>query len=124
MDITFFVNKTLALLTVASQIFLVFAVIYLLFFRKKENAIFAFLGKRGILFACIVALGATISSLTYSEIIGFTPCELCWWQRIFMYPEFILQGLPLFKKDRRFMITRCPFLILGFSSLSIKITFF
>ncbi|KAA0806277.1 disulfide bond formation protein B, partial [Bacillus sp. AY2-1] len=33
-----------------------------------------------------VSFIATIGSLYFSEIKGFIPCELCWYQRIFMYP--------------------------------------
>jgi disulfide bond formation protein DsbB len=28
---------------------------------------------------------ATLGSLYYSEVVGFVPCRLCWFQRIFMY---------------------------------------
>src|SRR5690625_7600016 len=30
---------------------------------------------------------------------GFTPCELCWVQRIFMYPLVMIYGVAAFKKD-------------------------
>ncbi len=33
---------------------------------------------------------ATAGSLFYSEVAGFVPCPLCWWQRIFMYPLVIV----------------------------------
>jgi len=36
--------------------------------------------------AFAVGLTATLGSLYYSEIAHFTPCELCWYQRIAMYP--------------------------------------
>ncbi len=35
---------------------------------------------------------ATAGSLFYSEVAGFVPCPLCWWQRIFMYPLVIVLG--------------------------------
>lgn len=35
-------------------------------------------------FAWIVAVVATLGSLYFSEILQYTPCELCWFQRIFM----------------------------------------
>jgi disulfide bond formation protein DsbB len=41
------------------------------------------------------------SSLFYSEIAGFAPCLLCWWQRIFLYPQAIILFIALFKKDWR-----------------------
>ena len=36
--------------------------------------------------AFIVAAAAMLGSLYYSEIAGFIPCRLCWYQRILMYP--------------------------------------
>lgn len=46
-----------------------------------------------------VSLLATIGSLYFSEIKNYTPCELCWIQRIFMYPNVIILGFALLKKD-------------------------
>jgi disulfide bond formation protein DsbB len=40
--------------------------------------------------AFVVASIATGGSLFFSEIAGFVPCELCWYQRICMYPLSIL----------------------------------
>lgn len=40
----------------------------------------------GTLLAAGVALLATLGSLWFSERGGFPPCELCWYQRIAMYP--------------------------------------
>ncbi|RSL29006.1 disulfide bond formation protein B [Salibacterium salarium] len=34
----------------------------------------------------IISLLATSGSLYLSEVVGFKPCELCWYQRLFMYP--------------------------------------
>ncbi|HUZ15542.1 MAG TPA: disulfide bond formation protein B [Gaiellaceae bacterium] len=40
--------------------------------------------------AFVVAALATGGSLFYSEVMGFIPCEFCWYQRICMYPLSIL----------------------------------
>ena len=48
----------------------------------------------------IVALTGTLGSLFLSEIAGWTPCKLCWFQRIFLYPQVVLLGIALWKKDR------------------------
>lgn len=45
------------------------------------------------------AVIAVLGSLFYSEIIGYIPCELCWTQRIFMYPLVIIYGVAAWKKD-------------------------
>src|SRR5581483_5756306 len=84
---------------IVSQVFLVVSLLYLFLFKKEQTPFSAFLGRHGMLLAFLVALISTSSSLFYSQIAGFTPCELCWFQRIFMYPEVILLGLALVKKD-------------------------
>jgi len=40
--------------------------------------------------AFLVALGCTLGSLYMSEVAKFPPCELCWYQRICMYPLTVL----------------------------------
>lgn len=50
--------------------------------------------------AFLVALAATSGSLFYSEIAQYTPCLLCWWQRIFMYPQVLLIALGIMKNDK------------------------
>src|SRR5690625_5914843 len=47
----------------------------------------------------IQALIATVGSLFYSEVMGYVPCDLCWIQRIFMYPLVIIYGIAALKKD-------------------------
>lgn len=53
---------------------------------------------------------AMLGSLYFSEVRGFVPCTLCWYQRILMYP---LTGLVLFGILRR--DHHLPFLVLPFS---------
>src|SRR5690625_4774045 len=45
------------------------------------------------------ALLATVGSLFYSEVLGYLPCELCWYQRILMYPLIIIYGVAILRKD-------------------------
>lgn len=47
----------------------------------------------------IASFIATLGSLYFSEIVQYTPCDLCWYQRIFMYPLVIILGIGVFKKD-------------------------
>lgn len=47
-----------------------------------------------------VALTATAGSLYMSNVLGWTPCRLCWFQRILMYPLVIVGGVgALLEKD-------------------------
>ncbi len=50
-------------------------------------------------FAWVVALVATLGSLYYSEVRLFLPCELCWYQRIFMYPQAVILAVALWRQD-------------------------
>lgn len=51
--------------------------------------------------ALVVAASAVLASLFYSEIAGFQPCSLCWWQRIFMFPQAAILAMALYERDRR-----------------------
>jgi disulfide bond formation protein DsbB len=46
-----------------------------------------------------VSLIATLGSLYFSEVMKFIPCELCWFQRIFMYPQVIILGMAVIRKE-------------------------
>ncbi|MBK6664224.1 MAG: disulfide bond formation protein B [Thermoflexaceae bacterium] len=55
-----------------------------------------------------VAMTATLSSLYYSEYVGFIPCEFCWFQRIAMYPLAALLLVALVSRVRlepRYILT-------------------
>lgn len=49
--------------------------------------------------AMLVALVAMLGSLYYSEVAGFVPCVLCWYQRILMYPLVLIIFVGLVSRD-------------------------
>lgn len=61
----------------------------------------------------IISLASIFGSLFFSEIMKFPPCNLCWYQRIFIYPIalIVLSGLFLGSKDTNKFVT--PFIALG-----------
>lgn len=63
--------------------------------------------------AWVVALVATLGSLYLSEIRHFNPCPLCWFQRIFMYPQAILLGIAAFSSDLRIRRYAIPLSVIG-----------
>lgn len=91
-----FLNPTLSWLTVLGQIYIV-VVLVQLFRGKTESKPLSVVGKRGVLFGAIIALVAMLGSLGYSDIVGYDPCHLCWYQRIFMYSQVFLLGIAAFK---------------------------
>lgn len=47
----------------------------------------------------LVSFGCLVGSLFMSEVLKLTPCNLCWWQRIFMYPVVVLSGIAIIRKN-------------------------
>ncbi len=64
-------------------------------------------------FAWFVSLVATLGSLYFSEIRGFIPCDLCWFQRIFMYPLVVILGIGTFQSDTSVKKYVLPLSIVG-----------
>ena len=60
-----------------------------------------------------VAMIATLGSLYFSEIRGFIPCDLCWFQRIFMYPLTLILGIATFQNDHSIKKIVFPMAIIG-----------
>ena len=48
-----------------------------------------------------IAVVATAGSLYYSETAGYPPCEMCWYQRICMYPLVAVLAVAVIRRDRR-----------------------
>ncbi len=49
---------------------------------------------------CAISLVASLTFLFIGEILGQTPCVLCWFQRAFMFPLAIVLGLGLWWQDQ------------------------
>lgn len=67
----------------------------------------------GLYFAWLVAIVATGGSLYFSEVMGFIPCKLCWFQRIFMYPLVFVLGIASYRQDRSIVGYVLPLTIVG-----------
>ncbi len=67
------------------------------FFFKVQTG----LKSRSLSLACLIAITAMAGSLFFSEVVGWEPCKLCWFQRIFMYPQAVILLLALIFKERR-----------------------
>jgi disulfide bond formation protein DsbB len=63
--------------------------------------------------AWLVAASATLGALFMSEIMGFAPCVLCWWQRIFMFPLVLILALGLFPFDAKVLRYALPLATVG-----------
>ncbi|MFA6022589.1 MAG: disulfide bond formation protein B [Candidatus Pacearchaeota archaeon] len=102
-----FVNKIAAISILASHILLAVFLLFFVYvkFLKKElspywQEVWEFIEKNSLLFAFLMVTGGTFGSLVYSEILKLPPCDLCWLQRVFIYPQVIILGVALWKKQR------------------------
>lgn len=106
MSYTFQVVTALSVLTVIGQaLLLIFSALLIRESLSKHRlSVGSWLSSHALLLMLIVAFTATAGSLFFSEIAGWTPCRLCWYQRIFMYPQVLLLGLALWKQDRKIAV--------------------
>ncbi|MEK7575094.1 MAG: disulfide bond formation protein B [Patescibacteria group bacterium] len=98
MTFTEIVNLVLSVMTIVGQIFVLAGFFCLISGQGKW--FLNFLNQHVLAMSFVVALVATLGSLTYSDLIGYNPCKLCWFQRIAMYPSVILLGMAIHRKSR------------------------
>jgi hypothetical protein len=63
--------------------------------------------------AALVAVLATAGSLYFSEVAHFTPCKLCWIQRIAMYPLSLILVIAAIRRDRAVRVYVLPIAVVG-----------
>jgi disulfide bond formation protein DsbB len=66
-----------------------------------------------IFLAWLTAAVATMSALFMSEVMGYAPCVLCWWQRIFMFPLVLILALGMFPFDVKVLRYALPLALIG-----------
>lgn len=101
------VERFYAILAIAAIVFMVVVWGLRLLAIGSDRALDAYAGlarlvqPRAMVAAWIVALLATAGSLYFSEVARFTPCTLCWYQRIAMYPFVVLFGVAALRREDR-----------------------
>ena len=71
------------------------------------------LGRIALPMAALVAVVTTGGSLYFSQVAGFIPCELCWVQRIAMYPLALILTIAAVRRDRQIWVYVVPVATLG-----------
>jgi len=61
-----------------------------------------------VFLAWLVAALSTFGALFLGEVMGYTPCVLCWYQRICMFPLVLILAAGLFPFDRRVLRYALP----------------
>lgn len=73
------------------------------FIEWKQHHLRKFLSEWTPVFLILFPLAGIIGSLMYSWGFGLPACDLCWWQRIFMYPLFIYGVIQYFEKKHNWL---------------------
>lgn len=68
--------------------------------RRRWDGLARAVGPNAYAMAWFVAFLATAGSLYFSEVAGFEPCRLCWYQRIAMYPLVIVLAIAAARRER------------------------
>ncbi len=71
------------------------------------------IGSSAIVAAWVVALLAMVGSLYFSELANYTPCTLCWYQRIAMYPLVLILGIAAIRRDTAIRLYAIPLAAVG-----------
>lgn len=96
MNYTQLLVSALSVLTILGQISVVVLAVALL----RGSSLRGWVSTHALTLMLITSLTATLGSLYFSDIALWTPCKLCWYQRIFMYPQVVLLAIALWKRDR------------------------
>lgn len=104
------VKNILSVLVIAGQIL---AVILLIGLAARRGRLPAWAVRLALPSSFLVAVVAMFGSLFFSEIAKFPPCELCWYQRILMYPLVFLFATALIRKETVVAAYALPLAVLG-----------
>ena len=66
-----------------------------------------------LLCAWLIALCATLGALFIGEVMGQTPCTLCWYQRIAMFPLALILGIACSTNDFKIWQYALPLALIG-----------
>ena len=73
----------------------------------------SFIRKNALYIAWFIALVAMCGSLFFSNVLGFAPCILCWYQRVALYPLVFILGAGIIYKDAKVYRYVLPLTIVG-----------
>jgi disulfide bond formation protein DsbB len=82
-------------------------------FKPAMASLSYYLDRASLYIALAAAWIAMLGSLYFSEVMGFVPCDLCWYQRILMYPLTLVLLTGLLLRDRHLPKYVLPLSILG-----------
>ncbi len=114
----------LSFLVLASNaVFIIVAALFLFSSRARAWMI-GVISRHGMWFLFALSAGATLGSLTLSNVVGFLPCDLCWFQRLFMYPQAIISLVFLVRQKSGQISQKALYWLLSLSVIGAGIALF
>ncbi len=80
---------------------------------RPKRGVMAWIDKNALYIALVQAVVAFLGSMYFSNIAGFPPCVLCWYQRILMFPLSIALIVGILRKDSGVHLYILPPAIIG-----------
>ncbi len=100
-------------LTLLSNIVFVCCVLLMLIDARFRRIAYDFVSNFPLVLIFLTSLGAMVFSLIYSNVVNFPPCELCWIQRILIYPQVLLSYMAMRRNDLNMISYLLPLTVLG-----------
>lgn len=100
----YYFGKAIASLVLLAQVAGIGTILAALLFRTQAKGVLDYLKVHSIGLALIVAVTAVGSSLIFSDYFDMAPCKLCWYQRIFIFPQVVILAVALWRKHSREII--------------------
>lgn len=88
--------------------------------KIKLNSIVKFVYSNADYGVWAIATLSLLGSLTFSEVLKYPVCMLCWWQRILMYPLAIMLTVAILRKESK----STAYYVLPFSILGMILGFY
>ena len=101
-----FLNHYLSIATLLGFVVCIIWLFGIVFFlnAKKEVRLFSVIAKYALPLGFFSTFFSTLMSLYYSDYLGVLPCGLCWFQRVFIYPQVFLFALAWYRKDLKIFL--------------------
>lgn len=107
------IQTILAFVTILSHIVLAISIGAFLFSRSCRTYIRTFAYNFGFIASFFIALVGMLGSLYFSDVVGWVPCILCWYQRIALYPLVVIFAIGVWKQEASAQVYGLVLAIIG-----------
>ena len=114
MELVAVTDSVFSLATLVALVTLGVVTVVSIFHRNFRYQLLRFVQQKTAQLVFVVSFVAMLGSLWYSGVLGYEPCLLCWWQRIFLFPLVPLSLAVLVDRTTRPHLYLLPRAAIGF----------